>query len=299
MSAVSASPAVGEGLPRIRSVPCSMRFTGRPRLILGDGSTRYETRSSAETCCGGRGWMCAVTTARLASTRPLWRWWRSTALTGSSTRSLRSCGRQVSAAGRSAGVHPEAGQHRKAAAVDPDGPGPGCAGGDQDRARADLRGRHGGLLVRVPPDGPRTTPRYYRRVLAGQTVGGGDRYRELLGCFITLLLRLIVVIKQAVLGFWWLDAQTFLRPVRRCTAWSSPRLTRCNRAGGIRRRPGLLRGWPASPRGVIDEQRADVVGEPDPPGCAGGELFAGDESSPSQRCRLRGPGPVGWRRRPR
>ena len=31
-----------------------MRFTGRPRLILGDGSTRYETRSSAETCCGGR-----------------------------------------------------------------------------------------------------------------------------------------------------------------------------------------------------------------------------------------------------
>ena len=40
---------------------------------------------------------------------------------------------------------------------------------------------------------------------------------------------------------------------------------------------GFERGQPAL-GGVIDEQRADVVGEPDPPGCAGGELFAGDES---------------------
>lgn len=27
-----------QGFLRIRSVPCSMRFTGRPRLIPGDGS---------------------------------------------------------------------------------------------------------------------------------------------------------------------------------------------------------------------------------------------------------------------
>ena len=30
--------------------------------------------------------------------------------------------------------------------------------------------------------------------------------------------------------------------------------------------------------GVVDEQGADVVGEADPPGGAGGELFAGDEA---------------------
>ncbi len=40
---------------------------------------------------------------------------------------------------------------------------------------------------------------------------------------------------------------------------------------------GLEHGQPAV-GGVIDEQGADVVGELDPLGCAGGELFAGDES---------------------
>src|SRR3984893_8001285 len=40
---------------------------------------------------------------------------------------------------------------------------------------------------------------------------------------------------------------------------------------------GLQHGEPAV-GGVVDEQVADVVGEPDPPGRAGGELFAGDES---------------------
>ena len=38
-----------------RSVPCSMRCTGRPRPIPGDGSTRCGTRSTAGTSCGGRG----------------------------------------------------------------------------------------------------------------------------------------------------------------------------------------------------------------------------------------------------
>ena len=86
-------PPSGEVLPRIRSVPCSMRFTGRPRPIPGDGSTRYETRSSAETCCGGRGSRCAATAARLASTTPPWRWSRSTGWPGCSTRWPRICGR--------------------------------------------------------------------------------------------------------------------------------------------------------------------------------------------------------------
>ena len=43
MSAVTASPAApgSAGVSRlIRSVPCSMRFTGRPRPIPGGGSTR-------------------------------------------------------------------------------------------------------------------------------------------------------------------------------------------------------------------------------------------------------------------
>ena len=39
---------------------------------------------------------------------------------------------------------------------------------------------------------------------------------------------------------------------------------------------GLQHGQPAV-GGVVDKQGADVVGEPDTPGCAGGELFAGDE----------------------
>jgi hypothetical protein len=86
-------PPSGEVLPRIRSVPCSMCFTGRPRPILGDGSTRYETRSSAETSCGGRGLRCAATVARLALTASPWRWWRCTGWVGSLTNSPRSCGR--------------------------------------------------------------------------------------------------------------------------------------------------------------------------------------------------------------
>ena len=36
----------------IRSVPCSMRCTGRPRPIPGDGSTRCMTRSAAVMFCG-------------------------------------------------------------------------------------------------------------------------------------------------------------------------------------------------------------------------------------------------------
>ncbi len=47
----------------IRSVLCSMRFTGRPRPIPGGGSTRCMTRSAAGTCCGARGRRCAVITA--------------------------------------------------------------------------------------------------------------------------------------------------------------------------------------------------------------------------------------------
>src|SRR3954447_5785051 len=47
----------------IRFVPCSMRFTGRPRPIRDDGFTRCGTRSIAETSCGGRGLRCAVMTA--------------------------------------------------------------------------------------------------------------------------------------------------------------------------------------------------------------------------------------------
>ncbi len=43
---------------RIRFVPCSMRFTGRPRLIPDDGFMRCGTRSPAEMSCGARGSRC-------------------------------------------------------------------------------------------------------------------------------------------------------------------------------------------------------------------------------------------------
>ena len=48
-------PPSRDVLPRIRSVQCSMRSTGRPRPIPGFGSTRRGTRSTAGTSCGGRG----------------------------------------------------------------------------------------------------------------------------------------------------------------------------------------------------------------------------------------------------
>ena len=53
----------------IRSVPCSMRCTGRPRPIPGGDSTRYMTRSAAGMSCGARGSRCAGITARRASTK--------------------------------------------------------------------------------------------------------------------------------------------------------------------------------------------------------------------------------------
>ena len=43
----------------IRSVPCSMRFTGRPRPVPGGGSTRCTTRSSAVMSCSAHGLWCA------------------------------------------------------------------------------------------------------------------------------------------------------------------------------------------------------------------------------------------------
>ena len=63
----------------IRSVPCSMRCTGRLRPIPGGGSTRCRTRSAAGTSCGARGPRCAGITVRRASTRSPWLASRSTA----------------------------------------------------------------------------------------------------------------------------------------------------------------------------------------------------------------------------
>ena len=70
---------------------------------------------------------------------------------------------------------------RRAAAVDPDGPGPDRAGRGEDRARADLRGRHAGVLVRVPPE---TVGARRLQVLIDESWRGrrwvvGDGYRQL------------------------------------------------------------------------------------------------------------------------
>jgi hypothetical protein len=54
---------------RTRSENCNERFTGRPRPIPGDGSTRSRTRSTAGTFWSGRGSWCAPTRARPASTK--------------------------------------------------------------------------------------------------------------------------------------------------------------------------------------------------------------------------------------
>src|ERR687892_182765 len=53
---------------RTRSENCSERFTGRPRPIPGDDSTRSTTRSQGGTCWSVRGGWCAPTRARPAST---------------------------------------------------------------------------------------------------------------------------------------------------------------------------------------------------------------------------------------
>ena len=53
---------------RTRSENCNERFTGRPRPIPGDGSTRSTTRSTAETFWSARGSWCAPIVARPAST---------------------------------------------------------------------------------------------------------------------------------------------------------------------------------------------------------------------------------------
>ena len=51
-----------------RSENCNERFTGRPRPIPGDGSTRSTTRSIGGTCWSARGSWCAPIRARPAST---------------------------------------------------------------------------------------------------------------------------------------------------------------------------------------------------------------------------------------
>ena len=53
---------------RTKSENCSERFTGRPRPIPGEGSTRSMTRSTAGTSWSGRGSWCAPIAARPAST---------------------------------------------------------------------------------------------------------------------------------------------------------------------------------------------------------------------------------------
>ena len=52
-------PPLWDLFRQIRFVPCSIRCTGRPRLIPGDGFMRCGTRSSAETSCGVRGSRCS------------------------------------------------------------------------------------------------------------------------------------------------------------------------------------------------------------------------------------------------
>ena len=103
--------------------------------------------------------------------------------------------------------------------------------------------------------------------------GGG------VGCFVTLLLADCGGQNRPVLGCGWLDAQSFSASGADVDGLEFAAFDTLHEGlpGHAVGEGGFEHGQPAV-GGVVDEQRADVVGEPDPPGCAGGELFAGDES---------------------
>ena len=172
------------GCPVIRSVPCSMRCTGRPRPIPGGGSTRCMTRSAAATFCGARGSRCAGTTARRASTRSPWPQVEEYGVDPAARRAGRRAeGGPVPSAARPAGYIPKPGVRDGAeAVVDSSGSRPDRAGRGEDRARAGLRGGLPAVQLRVPPEAvaARCPAGAHRRVRAGPPVGGRDGHRELL-----------------------------------------------------------------------------------------------------------------------
>ena len=81
-----------------------------------------------------------------------------------------------------------------------------------------------------------------------------------------------------MLGGWGLDTQAFSPSGADVDGFEFAALDTLHDglAGHAVGEGGFEHGQPAV-GGVVDEQGADVVGEPDPPGRAGGELFAGDE----------------------
>ena len=81
-----------------------------------------------------------------------------------------------------------------------------------------------------------------------------------------------------MLGGWGLDTQAFSASGADVDRFEFAALDTLHDglAGHAVGEGGFEHGQPAV-GGVVDEQGADVVGEPDPPGRAGGELFAGDE----------------------
>ena len=131
------------GCPAIRSVPCSMRCTGRPRPIPGVGSTRCMTRSAAETSCGARGSTVrrnngapGIDKITLAACRGV------RGRPGCSTSWPRAEGGPLPSVARAPGLSSPSRvrRGRAAAAVDSYGSGPDRAGRGEDRARAGLRG---------------------------------------------------------------------------------------------------------------------------------------------------------------
>ena len=85
--------------------------------------------------------------------------------------------------------------------------------------------------------------------------------------------------KQSFLGGWGLDTQAFSASGAQVHGFELAALDTLHDglSGHAVGEGGLQHGEPAV-GGVVDEQVADVVGEPDSPGRAGGDLLAGDES---------------------
>ena len=218
---------------RTRSENCNERSTGRPRPIPDDGSTRSTTRSTAETFWSARGSWCAPTEARPASTdrpSPTSRSTASTRLLDELAADLKE-GRLASASGPP-GVHPEARQTAGAqAALDPCCPRSRRAGGHEDGDRADLRGRHARVLVRVPSRGARRTTR--SRFSSMRRGGAGDGLPSRTSPTVwshrhTACAFMGVVSNRLVSACGTSIRRPFRRPLRTWRACSSPRLTRCN-----------------------------------------------------------------------
>ena len=167
---------------RIKSENCSERFTGRPRPIPDDGSTRSMTRSHRRDVLE-RAWelvrankgAAGIDRQTIADVEQ----YGVSRLLDELAAELRE--RALASASRAPGVHPEARARGASSALDSRCSRPRCSSGHEDRHRASLRGGLSAVLVRVSAQAitARRAPGADRSVLEGQAVGFGVGCRQL------------------------------------------------------------------------------------------------------------------------